>query len=144
MFGFSPFAASAFSDILSKTNQAIYVDGVQAQAELGTAIADIRVIVYLNGVSAIGFAGTPTTVSGCVVVPTGVVGQGAVTRPLIWGIIDESQTPAWQGINSSQIDVWVPVNDNQPSSWQVVNAGQASTWVPVDDANTSIWTDITT
>jgi hypothetical protein len=54
------------------------------------------------------------------VFPTGVQGNGYVTSVLVWGIIDENQTPDW-----------VPVDDSQTSTWVQINDGNTVTWVEI-------------
>jgi hypothetical protein len=36
----------------------------------------------------------------------GVQAQGLVNPALVWGVIDDNQTPNWQNIDNSQATVW--------------------------------------
>ena len=100
--------------------------------------------VVVTGVSADGLVGTATAVGGSKVVLVGVQALGVVTTPLVWGIINDNQTPNWQPVNDSQSGVWADINDTQTPSWQPVNDSQTGNWVQVVDGNTVTWVEIPT
>ena len=54
----------------------------------------------------------PVTVSA-----TGVSATGYVRSVLVWGLIDDSQTPNWVNIDDSQTITWSEVDDAQTPDW---------------------------
>jgi hypothetical protein len=48
---------------------------------------------------------------------TGVQATGYIASVLVWGIINDNQTPNWQTINDSQTGTWVQVNDGNTVTW---------------------------
>jgi hypothetical protein len=100
--------------------------------------------VFVTGVSATGAVGTATAVGGSKVTLVGVQAAGIVATPLVWGLVDDSQTPNWQPVNDTQSGVWTTINDAQTPNWQAVNDSQTGNWVQVVDGNTVVWVEIPT
>ena len=96
MFGFTSFASAPF-------------------ASLGTSSG--AVTVTLTGVSATGSLGTVTVRSNSQITLTGVQAVGYVGNTLVWGLINEAQTPNWVAVNDSQTPTWVLVNDGNTVLW---------------------------
>jgi hypothetical protein len=63
-------------------------------------IFNIDVIALVTGVEATGYIGTPTVFSDVIVYPSGVVGYGQIGTALVWGLVNNTQTPNWQQIVS--------------------------------------------
>lgn len=63
-------------------------------------IFGIDVIALVTGVEATGYIGTPTVFSDVIVYPSGVVGYGQIGTALVWGLVNNTQTPNWQQIVS--------------------------------------------
>jgi hypothetical protein len=99
---------------------------------------------FPTGLEASTELGTTSETAGSKIYPVGVVGVGVVIRPLVWGQINDNQTPNWQGIDDSQADNWAVVDDSQAPNWQPVNDAQTGNWVQVADGNTVIWVEIPT
>lgn len=74
----------------------VAVSGVEGTGETGT----IRYAsgVRPTGVSATASVGTPFIAVNKRVYPTGVSGRGALTSVLVWGQINDAQTPNWTEI----------------------------------------------
>ena len=51
------------------------------------------------------------------VYPTGVQATGSVGSALIWGQINDNQTPNWVAVNDSQAVTWAQVNDGNTVTW---------------------------
>lgn len=119
MFGFSPFASSGFSDLQDSVRQNVELAGLSATTALGNAVVPAQ-DVPVTGVAATTALGTVTTSGDCNVFPVSVVAVGNVTRVLVWGQIDDSQTPNWQAVNDTQASGWTPVNDNQTTTWSEI------------------------
>ena len=86
MFGSSAFGASAFG-----------------------ATGQLDVTVSLTGVQGTGQIGTVANRGSAVVYPTGVVGYGRVTRPLVWGKIVPGQNANWTTMTVGNNVVWVEI-----------------------------------
>jgi hypothetical protein len=50
-------------------------------------------------------------------VVTGVLLTLSLTSPLIWGMINENQTPGWVQITDGAGQTWTQVNDGTTSDW---------------------------
>ena len=48
---------------------------------------------------------------------TGVSAQGQVGNLLVWGPVDDNQTPNWQNVNDAQSVSWVAVNNGNTVTW---------------------------
>jgi hypothetical protein len=53
---------------------------------------------------------------------TGVEAIGTIGTVLVWGEIDDNQSPNWQDITSIQDPLWGTVNDTQDPDWQNIAA----------------------
>ena len=113
-------ATGAIGDTQQNSAANVTLTGVGAQGAVDTVTTQSA--YYLTGVSATGQIGTVTLVAGCKVFVVGVQAAAVVTTPLVWGVINDNQTPNW-----------VPVNDTQSGNW-----------VQINDGNTVIWTQIPT
>jgi hypothetical protein len=47
----------------------------------------------------------------------GIVTQGLVGSPLVWGILTDSQTPGWTPITDSQTPGWSDIDDDSSVIW---------------------------
>ena len=59
---------------------------------------------------------------GTTVDVTGVSATGAVGSVLVWGIIDDSQTPSWATISTSQTSGFSEIDDAQTPDWTQIAA----------------------
>lgn len=73
----------------------VVVSGVVGTTALGETDAQADTNAQPTGVSATGAVGSLTLAGDATVYLTGVSAQGLVSRPLVWGLIDTSQTPNW-------------------------------------------------
>ena len=80
-------------EIIADAN--VVVTGVEAEGLLGTVDAAGQVVVNVTGVVGTIFEGEVDESGKAFVVVTGVQAVGRVSRPLVWGLIDTSQTPNW-------------------------------------------------
>tara|TARA_B100001093_G_C26568819_1_gene902013 strand:- start:46 stop:435 length:390 start_codon:yes stop_codon:yes gene_type:complete len=74
------------------------VAGVAGTSALGNAESVVITPVNVTGVSATGVLGTAIVEFNAFASATGVLGTGAVGAPVVYGIIDDSQTPIWTDI----------------------------------------------
>ena len=51
---------------------------------------------------------------------TGVEGTNSATQVLVWGIIDDRQTPSYATISTSQTPNWTAVTISQTPNWEEV------------------------
>jgi hypothetical protein len=56
------------------------------------------------------------------VFPEGVFGTGQIGFALVWGEIDDNQTPNWQNVVDTQGAVWQNVDSAQAPNWQQIAA----------------------
>jgi hypothetical protein len=61
--------------------------------------------------------GSVTVAANTDVFVTGVSCQAQVGTVLVWGVIDDNQTPNWQNITDSQSPNWAVVNDGNTVTW---------------------------
>jgi hypothetical protein len=74
--------------------------------------------VFVDGVQGTSALGTLASVTGgASVYPTGVSGFGLTSSALVWGPVNEGQTPNWQPVNDSQSGNWTPVVDGNTVVW---------------------------
>jgi len=73
----------------------VVVTGVQATGVLGTVDTAAKAVVNVTGVVGTIFQGETDESGKAIVTVTGVQAIGRVSRPLVWGLIDTSQTPNW-------------------------------------------------
>jgi hypothetical protein len=92
MFGFSPFATTAFAALPAG---GVLVTGVYATGSVGTVLVTFPVNVSLTGIKATATAGSVLISGKATVTVTGVQASGGMSNVLVWGIIDDSQTPNW-------------------------------------------------
>jgi hypothetical protein len=89
------------------------VTGVGSTGQLGTVNVTTgggSVIVNATGVSGTGAVGTlASDTGGASVYPTGVSGFGLTSSALVWGPVNESQTPNWQPVVDGNTVVWVEI-----------------------------------
>ena len=72
--------------------------GVAGTMGLGEVEVDAEATVNVTGVAGTVFVGSVAVSSDANVYLTGVSAVGRVSRPLVWGLIDTSQTPNWMPI----------------------------------------------
>jgi hypothetical protein len=73
----------------------VNVTGVEAEGFLGTVDTTAKAVVNVTGVVGTIFEGETDESGKAFVTVTGVQAVGRVSRPLVWGLIDTSQTPNW-------------------------------------------------
>jgi hypothetical protein len=97
----------------------VYPAGVQGDTALGQEEAQADANVVVSGVIAVCNIDNVTVIARgtCKVFPTGVSAQCTVSSTLVWGLIDDNQTPNWQNVNDSQTSNWVQVNDGNTVLW---------------------------
>jgi len=77
----------------------VTVTGIAGSGEIGNvSVSANAVVVLVTGVSGTGALGEEEISGGANVYPIGVSGIGRIARPLVWGLIDTSQTPNWTSI----------------------------------------------
>jgi hypothetical protein len=64
--------------------------------------------------------GSVTAAGTAAVVLEGVVGTTGTTHLLVWGEVDDSQTPNWSEISDSQTPSWSGVDTSQDPDWKEV------------------------
>ena len=57
----------------------------------------------------------------------------------LWNLIDDSQSIAWQNVNSSPGTVWSLLDDSQSVTWQNINSSPGTTWSPIDTDPDTGW-----
>ena len=62
--------------------------------------------VSINGDAIVGVSGNSVTVS--------------TTTPLVWSLVDDSQTASWSGVSTSQTPNWTAIDDSQTPNWKKV------------------------
>lgn len=127
-------------DATGKTNAT--PTGVSASGAIGTVTTQSS--YYVTGVSATASLGNVVISVGAKVSVTGVQATGSITSVLVWGVINDNQTPNWVDVNNSQSVSWSAISDAQTPAWVAVNDAQTVTWVQVSDGNTVTWVQIPT
>ena len=106
-------AAGAAASITPSVSPSLGVGASTASA----ASFYVQNTVSFVGVSATGFAALVSPSSSIITIPAGVVGYGGLASVLVWGLVDENQTPGWQSINEAQTPSWQPFNESQTPVW---------------------------
>jgi hypothetical protein len=101
----------------------------------------VRVIVPATGVSALGQVGSVIVRIPKIVEVTGVSADGIAGRVLVWGLIDDNQTPNWQNIEEIS-GAWTPIAPAPPPDWTPVADTQTPEWVAVNDEQTTEWQQV--
>ena len=57
---------------------------------------------------------------GANIAPTGQVGTTGTPIILVWGIVDDNQTPNYSNVNTTQSPSYSNVNDTQNPDWEEV------------------------
>ena len=89
----------------------VYASGVSALGVIGAVQARSANRISVAGVSAVGAVGSFEFVIS--IRPMGVYAVGVIGSPLVWGLVDDMQTPGWVGIGGPPADIWV---DTPPTS----------------------------
>ena len=66
-------------------------------------------LVLVTGVQAVASVGSVTVAGNVSVFLTGVLALGQVGTVVLWGIVDDNQTPNWQNVNDAQAGNWTVV-----------------------------------
>jgi len=135
-------ASGAVGDVTVAAKANVSVAGVEASGAVGTVNPVVGYLV--TGVSATVTLGNVTISAGARVSVTGVQATGYIGPALVWGVINDNQTPNWQTIDDSQSVTWSAINDAQTPNWAIVNDSQTVTWTQVNDGNTVTWVQIPT
>lgn len=89
-------ATGVLGTVTTSGKAVVDVTGVVGTIALGTVTQRTANRINVSGVSGTGLLGEVEIQGDAVVVlVTGVVGTGQISRPLVWGLIDTSQTPNW-------------------------------------------------
>jgi hypothetical protein len=72
-------------------------------------VVSVGINVIVTGLQAVGTVSGVTIAANADVFVTGVSAQGQVGNVLVWGVVDDSQTPNWQNVGSSQSVTWTQV-----------------------------------
>jgi hypothetical protein len=79
-----------------------------------------NVTVLATGTQIIGYVGVLSVAATANVYPFGVVGYGQIGYPLIWGLVDDTQTPNWNLISTPQTPNWNLISTPQTPNWQQI------------------------
>ena len=74
----------------------------------------------------------------------GAIGVDAVTRRLLWEVIDDAQLASWQNIENADTATWGNINASQSGNWQNVNSAETAGWGAINDTQTTPWTPVKT
>jgi hypothetical protein len=107
------FADLGTVEVAAKTN--VTLTGVSASGAVGTVATGFG--YYVTGVSATVSLGGVAISIGANALVTGVQATGSVTTPLVWGVINDNQTPNWVTIDDSQSTTWSAINDGNTVVW---------------------------
>lgn len=110
---------AALGDVTTTVVYPVYPTGVEGTAVLGSGETEIGAATVLaTGVSGTAALGIPNEVSAYYLF--GVAGTAALGVPLVWGEVDDSQTPNWADIASGQVPAWQAVDKTQTPGWTPV------------------------
>jgi hypothetical protein len=116
---------------------------------VGSVFITIPKRVSVTGVSASGSVGTATVVGSSNVFPIGVQAVGSITSALVWGVINDNQTPNWTPIKDGnryegprgglfgfgtfgEVPLASLGFDDVPvEQWRTVNDGNTVVWVQI-------------
>ena len=85
------------------------ISGLAATSAVGSVTVHHNAKFNIDGVSATGDVGSVSTISKANVSVTGVSATGFITNVLVWGLIDDTQTPNYDNINTNQTPEWEDV-----------------------------------
>ena len=88
----------SLGDVIPASDNVIDVTGFELTASLGTIEVDAKAVVDETGLSATVSLGAVEVDAKAVVYLTGVSARCNTSTPLVWGIIDTTQTPNWTPI----------------------------------------------
>ena len=94
MFGITPFAGAPFADL---GGGPITLTGLSATGSMGTVTFSFPRTVDVTNIVALASMGDASVLIqyAVQVYPTGINAAGTMQNVLVWGIIDDSQTPNW-------------------------------------------------
>ena len=78
--------------------------------------------VHVDGVAATGGVGSLTVNAKANIVPELNAMTGLVGDVLVWGLVDEDQTPSYSPVDESQSPSYTTVTDTQSPDWDEVAA----------------------
>ena len=84
--------------VIPASNNNLSVSGFGGTSALGTSTTSTVNNVFVTGVSCTSALGTVTTVCKANISPELGQAEGLVGFPLIWSLIDDSQTPNWEEV----------------------------------------------
>jgi len=87
----------------------VVISGLAVTSAVGSVTVHHNAKFNIDGVSASSSLGSITTISKANVSVTGLSATGFVTNVLVWGLIDDTQTPNYANINSTQTPNWEEV-----------------------------------
>ena len=78
--------------------------------------------MHVDGVAATGAVGSLTVNAKANIVPELSAMTGLVGGVLVWGLVDEDQTPSYSPVDESQSPSYTTVSDTQSPDWDEVAA----------------------
>ena len=72
--------------------------------------------------AATGAVGDVSATTHVTILITGLEGTGQITQLLVWGLVDDSQTPNYSSVSTSQTPNYSSVDDSQDADWDDVAA----------------------
>jgi len=100
----------------------IFPTGLEATSALGTPTTKTDNRFNVSGFEITSSLGTVSTIAKANVTPTGQVGTTGTPFVLVWGEVDDGQTPNWSTIDDSQTSGWSTIDDSQSPSWDEIAA----------------------
>lgn len=131
-------------DVTVQVGVSIDVTGVEGTGQVGDVSVSQSIAVLVAGVEGTGEIGDVTvSTSGISVLVTGVAATGYVGSVLVWGLVDDTQSPNWQNVVSAGAPVWTPVATPDAGGWVQVTTGSGA-WSAVTNTQDAGWTPVNT
>lgn len=102
-------ASSSVNSVTVFGKAVVNVTGVAGTVSLGQVTQASSNTVQVTGLLGTISLGSVAINGDASVILTGVSASGRVAGPLVWGLIDTSQSSNFSGINTSQTPNWVPI-----------------------------------
>jgi hypothetical protein len=99
------------AELIASAGVSVNVTGVSGTGNVGTVSVAISINALVTGIAGISSIGavTVSVTSNPDVNVTGVVATGYVGSPLVWGPVDDGQTPNWVIVDDSHSASWTQV-----------------------------------
>ena len=98
MFGNSSYSEAAYSTEGIDPNAEVAITGASATGVVGTVSFVLDQKLSPTGVSATGVVGDVLVIQNISVFVTSLIGSSEVSSALVWGELDQGQTPNWTEI----------------------------------------------